>query len=92
MKNYPERDRNVERDKCAREAYEKAARLGFAASMDALGRLNMKYGQKEIARQWIVKAARLGFEPAQKRLRLLDSTESGSLWEMGSSLINMFKK
>lgn len=92
LKNYPERERTVERDKCARDAYEKAANLGYAASMDALGRLNLKYNQKQTARQWIEKAAKLGFEPAQKRLRLLDSTEGGSLWEMGSSLINMFKK
>ena len=92
LKNFPERDRNVERDKCAREAYEKAARLGFAASMDELGRLNYKYGQKEIARQWIVKAANLGYEPAQKRLKLLDASESGSILKTGSAIMNLFKK
>lgn len=92
LKNYPDNKRTIERDKCARDAYEKAANLGYAASMDALGRLNLKYNQKQTARQWIEKAAKLGFEPAQKRLQLLDSAESGSLWKMGSSLINMFKK
>lgn len=89
---YPKDRRAVERDKCALNAYEKAANLGYAASMDSLGRLYFRYNQKDTAYQWLDKASRLGYEPAQKRLRLMHSAEGGSLFEVGSSLIDMFKK
>lgn len=92
LKNYPENKRALERDKCAIEAYEKAANLGYAHSMDAIGRIYLKYNQKELARQYIEKAANLGSETAQKRLRLLDAGESGSIWKTGSAIYNLFKK
>ena len=80
-----------ERDKKARDHYEVAANMGNLAAMDSLGRLYYKYNHKDIGRQWLSKAASRGYEPAQKRLRLLNSTDKGSIFDIGSSIVNMFK-
>ena len=48
-KDYPESERKVMRDKSVKDAYEKAAELGYPPSMDACGRLYLKYQQMIIS-------------------------------------------
>lgn len=92
ISNLPKEDRTLERNKLARNYYEKAANLGCAPAMDSLGRLHIMYQNNAVGIGWLEKAAALGYEPSQKRLRLLKAADSGSLLKMGSSLIDMFKK
>lgn len=75
----PGRNADAKRDSMARRFYEKAAELGFAQSMDSLGRLYVKYQMRPEGMQWIEKAASMGYEPAKKRLRLLSSK---SIWDL----------
>lgn len=80
---------DVEQDRRARLAYEDAAELGYAPSMDALGRMWLKYNRKDEARKWLEKGAKLGYKPAQDRLRLVNSIEYGTLGEQVGALMGL---
>lgn len=74
---------DVSKDEIAGTAcgfYKKAAELGFAQSMDAVGRIYASVQMLDEAREWISKAAAMGYEPAKKRLKLLNVAQGGSLW------------
>lgn len=77
------------RDNLACIMYEQSAQMGYAPSMDAIGRLYASHNMINEARPWIEKAAAKGFEPAKKRLKLLNTSQklqnvsqSGSLWDL----------
>lgn len=86
LKN-PGTDPAAARDSLAREFYAEAVQLNYAPSMDALGRLHLKYNMTKEATALIEKAASMGYEPAKKRLKIIRAGDSGSLWQ----LINAFK-
>jgi len=88
--NVPKENRSLERDKSARDYYEVAAKNGIVEAMDGLARMNLRYHQDEVALYWLRKAASMGYEPSKRRLQMLEAKESGSLRQMGKSILNFF--
>lgn len=62
--------------------YKKAADLGHAPSMHAVGRIYLMIKENEQAIQWFEKAAAKGYEPAKKGLKMLKITQGGSLLDL----------
>ena len=85
LKN-PGTDAKASRDGMAKDFYEEAAQLGCVESMDALGRLYITYNMTNEATMWLQKAASKGYEPAKKRLKYLNASQSGSIWELFGGL------
>lgn len=76
---------NVEKDKVAATAlgfYENAAELGLAQSMDAVGRIYFSVGMTNEARDWLSRAVAKGYGPAKKRLKLINASQSGSIFDL----------
>ncbi len=67
--------RRVDMDITAKFYYQKAANLGYAPSMDELGRLHVYYQDMKTAYFWLNKAAEKGYEPSIKRLRMLKTAK-----------------
>lgn len=62
--------------------YERAANLGYDASMYACGRLCLGADMKDEAREWYTKAAQRGNEAAKKALRTLNYVQGGSILDL----------
>ncbi len=62
--------------------YERAANLGYDASMCACGRLCLGADMKDDAREWYTKAAQKGNESAKKALKALHIAQGGSLLDL----------
>ncbi len=76
---------DVEKNKIPATAmsfYKEAANLGFAQSMDAVGRIYASVSMLDEAEQWIRKAAAKGYEPAKKRLKYLKAAKSGHISDL----------
>ena len=80
-----------ERDGKAMQFYETAANLGFAQSMDAMGRLYIGRDMQK-ARYWLEKAAALGYEPARHRLAAFNSGSIFGSFKALKSLRDSLKK
>ena len=67
----------------ALEYYEKAALLGYAPSMNCVaGIYSTILKDNRTARMWLNKAIELGYEPAKTTLKLLNMSESGSVFDL----------